>query len=373
MLSQAHSVKDVSQRSLQSERKLWHDPGNTPSLGCLRCPDRATCGGLQVSAAIFDCLAHCCNRPQDCDAVCRNNPDFVDRIREISGFDLASVPRAKLLPEPILPTVVPMLYHGAQREGPFSTEAVCLPLFKVLNPYMSSVRFESHDELCDKMKISPNATIVLSGTAIDQPLERWWGLGNKRRTIIHAMRHLRVALVTTPNYSLFTDQPRWNDLHSMKRIALIWQEFIDEGLPAALHVNARTDTDWQRWKDFIGERLEATFVAYEFGTGAGWQSRINWHVEHLAGLAQAIRRPLHLVVRGGHAILPTLVSAFDRLSVIETSAFMKTMNRQLASVTARGLIQWKPFPTDKDEPLDRLMDFNFNLMEMALQRSCGLA
>jgi hypothetical protein len=328
---------------------------------------------LQVSAAIFDCLDHCCNRPQDCDAVCRNNPDFVDRIREINGFDLTTVPRANPLTEPILPPVVPMLYHGAQRTTPFSTDAVCLPLFKVLTPSMSSVRFESRVELCDEMKILPDATVILSGTDRDQPLERWWGLGNKRRTIIRALRHLRVALVTTPNYSLFTDQPRWNDLHSMKRIALIWQEFIDEGLPAALHVNARTDTDWQRWQDFLGERAEATCVAYEFGTGAGWQSRINWHVEHLAGLAQAINRPMLLVVRGGHTVLPTLISAFGRVSIIETSAFMKTMNRQLASVTARGLIQWQPFPTRKDEPLDRLMDFNFKLMEMALRRSCGLA
>lgn len=53
-------------------------------------------------------------------------------------------------------------------------------------------------------------------------------------------------MVTTPNYSLSIDQPRWDDLHSLKRIAIVHEEFLNEGLPAALHVNARTDKDWER-------------------------------------------------------------------------------------------------------------------------------
>jgi len=145
-------------------------------------------------------------------------------------------------------------------------------------------KFETRAALNNAFKVSSNAAIILTGTAVDRPLERWWSLGEQRRGIIQALRDVGVALATTPNYSLFADQPRWDDLHSMKSIAIVWQEFIDEGLPAALHVNARTDTDWQRWIDFIDERPEATHIAYEFGTGAGWAGRKQWHAEKLVDL-----------------------------------------------------------------------------------------
>ena len=59
-----------------------------------------------------------------------------------------------------------------------------------------------------------------------------------------------------------------DDLHSIKRIALVRSEFLDEGLPAALHVNGQSEADFKRWTDFLVARPEVTDVAYEFITGA---------------------------------------------------------------------------------------------------------
>jgi hypothetical protein len=36
----------------------------------------------------------------------------------------------------------------------------------------------------------------------------------------------------------------WHDLHAMKRIAIALGEFLEAGMPAALHVNGRTDRDF---------------------------------------------------------------------------------------------------------------------------------
>ena len=70
-------------------RRLWHDPArNTPGLGCARCRERDLCGGLVIKAAFLDCLQFCCGKSQNCDRVCRNNPDYVDRVREVGTFDL---------------------------------------------------------------------------------------------------------------------------------------------------------------------------------------------------------------------------------------------------------------------------------------------
>jgi hypothetical protein len=180
---------------------------------------------------------------------------------------------------------------------------------------------------------------------------------------------LGIALVTTPNYSLFTDQPRWDDLHSMKRIALVWQKFIEEGLPAALHVNARTDTDWQRWTDFIGERQEVTHIAYEFGTGAGWGSRKQWHAEKLAKLGRMIERPIHLILRGGMDVLSILTAAFPHMSIVETSIFIKTMKRQRATLQTPNARAWVPAPTRKGELLDELMGLNLQTISACLENT----
>ena len=83
----------------------------------------------------------------------------------------------------------------------------------------------------------------------------------------------------------------------MKRIAIVHQEFLSEGMPAALHVNARTDRDWERWREYVAARPEVAHIAFEFGTGAGWGERMGWHTAQLAQLARAVNRPLHLVVR----------------------------------------------------------------------------
>ena len=143
-----------------------------------------------------------------------------------------------------------------------------------------------------------------------------WSLGPDRLDAICRLREFGVELVTTPNFSLFTDQPRWDDMHSMKRIAITHEEFLREGLPAALHINARTERDWERWAEYIRLRSEVTHVAFEFQTGAGWAGRIDWQAAQLVHLAKDAGRPLHLVVRAaGSDILPGLVAAFGDTTV----------------------------------------------------------
>lgn len=346
------------------ERRLWHDGArHTPSLGCMTCPDRGVCGGLQLSRALFDCLDLCCNNPADCDAVCRRKPEeFAQRVREIGGFLLDNVPRTPRLDVRPLPALVPMLFHGSRRSIPFGAPAACLPLYSVIPRQDGNGRYQSTAALEVAFGIMPGTPLILSGTATDPPLERWWSLGSRRREAIRALCALDIALVTTPNYSLFTDQPRWDDLHSMKRIALVHEEFLEEGLPAALHVNARTEGDWSRWTSYVAAREEVTHIAFEFATGAGWVGREAWHADQLVRLAAAVGRPLHLVVRGGTKVLPSLVGAFAGITVLETSTFMKSMKRQCASLSAPGTVTWRPAPTEIGAPVDQLLADNWSVV-----------
>lgn len=351
---------DLTARNLRRERRLWHDEiRNTPSLGCLACRERDLCGGLRTQAPLYDCLKHCCGRPDNCDRVCRSHFDYADRVREVGGFAFDNVPRATRLDTPKLSRLVPVIFHGKRRELAAPIPVVALPLYDLFDS-AGVPRYPDHAALCKAFAIKPGATIILTGTDRDPPLERWWSFRDvARRPLIRALKAAGIGLVTTPNYSLFTNRPRWDDLHAMKRIALVHQEFLSEGLPAALHVNGRTETDFRRWTDYLIARSEITHLAYEFTTGAGWANRQEQHAAWLTGLAQDVGRPLDLIVRGGPGVLPTLVSAFNRVTLLETSIFMKTMMRRRAFSVGDGRLSWRQALTPNGAPLDDLFADNF--------------
>ena len=336
----------VPARDTRQQRRLWHDGGRQSlSLGCARCPDQGVCGGLQVECGVFDCLGFCCQNPADCNTVCRKKPDeFARRVREVGGFAFSNVPRRpRRSTRHLHCRNLYQFYFTHVRESRHSRRrrsCACLctecSVGKMAIPDMET-RWIS----AEGFGISRAMSVILTGTATDPPLERWWSLGPLRRDAIRALRGLNIALVTTPNYSLFIDQPRWDDLHSMKRIALVHEEFLSEGLPAALHVNARTERDWSRWRDYIVARAEVTHIAFEFATGAGCAGRIEWHANELVRLAADVGRPLHLVIRGGGKVLPALMTAFSDITVLETSAFIKTMHRQRAALTSTGMVSWR--------------------------------
>lgn len=352
----------------RNPRKLWHDGARfPPSLGCFNtCPDYSICGGLQLDRALFDCLDLCCGNPASCDAVCRNKPaDFAMRVREVEGFCLNNVPRAPVLCSPSLPSAIPILFHGSCRSVSFAPTAVCLPLYKVIPRYDETIRFNNNNELASHFGFSPGIPVILSGTANDRPLERWWSLGSQRRSVIRKLREIEIALVTTPNYSVFSDQPRWDDLHSMKRIAITHEEFLAEGLPAALHINARTERDWDRWTAYIETRCEVTHIAFEFGTGARYAQRAQWHADQLSQLATRVHRPLHLVVRGGIKVMGTLRRAFPEITLLDTVSFTKTIKRKRASISA-GRLTWTDSPTSTMAELDDLLSDNWSTVDSYL-------
>jgi len=364
-------MSEQSQRNPGREGRLWHDgERHTPSIGCVTCPDRNVCGGLSLESSLYDCLRFCCQEPANCDAVCRNKPeDFARRVREVGGFEFGNVPNTKPLEYPSLPDVVPLLYHGSKRTEAFEAAAVCLPLYGVIHRENGQARFGTRGDISKAFGIAPHTQVILTGTANDRPLERWWSLGPRRRDRIRALRSLGISMVTTPNYSLFIDQPRWDDLHSMKRIAIVHEEFLSEGLPAALHLNARTERDWERWTEFLASRPEVTHIAFEFGTGAGWAGRVQWHAAQLSQLAERVNRPLHLSVRGGSKVLSILTRAFAQLTFLDTSVFMKTKSRQRAILDTSGTLTWQASPTQEGETVDQLLAENWKNFEQAYARA----
>ena len=157
-LSSAQVVNDLHRIPQWNDVKTY-----TPSLGCQGCPERDLCGGLSVRLSLYNCLDYCCESPDRCEIVCRNNPQvFVRSVREIGGFGLENIPRAPERRTGPIPSVVPILYSGTSRERPFHASAVCIPLYKVVSRHSGYKRFEDASAVAKRFRFVAGDTDPLN-------------------------------------------------------------------------------------------------------------------------------------------------------------------------------------------------------------------
>ena len=354
-------------REFGSSRRLWDDATrHTSSLGCPTCLDLGRCGGLHTEAGLLDCADLCsCPDKASCDMVCRFKPgQFVRRMREVGGFSFETAARAPVTPIPYLPTVVPFVADGYSRVLTLDEPFVAFSLYDIINLGTGELHVAKRQALGQRFRIPPSATVILSGVDKDPKIERWWELPN-RPELLAGLRRLGIALVTAPNYSVLSNVPRTDNLHSMKRILLAWVEMAQAGLAAALHLNARTDADYRRWSRLIRDRDEIQVIAFEFATGCGQGDRIDWHVQQLCQVADTAGRPLSLVMRGGARKLPEIRQHFAQVTLVETEAFARTMRRRRAILTEGGRLRWVASPTPEGKPIDELLAHNIGLVRVS--------
>ena len=358
--------------SLPSVEYLSYESSLPLKLGCTVCPDLEICGGLRIAAGVFDCRSLCtCIRTGKCSGVCRRDPRmFVARMREIDGLDFEHVPRFTPLTTCQVPEYVPIIYDGTNRHAAFEGGIVALPLISLFNRASGTGRFDSREELLEVFKLSPTTRLVLTGVDNDRAIECWWSFADRPR-LIDTLHALGVEMVTTPNYSLPADATRYDNMHNMKRIVLVWSEFMAGGMQCALHLNARTETDYRRWTEFVESREEVSTVAFDFTTGAKNPVRGLWHREQLVAFAHRVRRPLHLVLRGGGRHLPQLLAAFPSVSLLDANPYMKTKFRQRARLVIGAEVEWLPSRTGAGEPLDDLLRNNIEVMRRSTDRRFG--
>ncbi len=337
-------------------RKLTDNPKRFPlALGCPSCIHFKDCGGLRVEESILDCLELCCGKPKDCTLVCRNKPAiFTAQMREIGGFSLDNINRTPPPRYCINEDIVPLIYHGSSRAEALSHEVMALRLPDLINYRTGEMRFPTRSALCRAFRITESAVLILSGVNHDHRIEPWWALGEKRLPLIDQMKVMGIELVTAPNFSVVLDHPRTDDMHAMARIAIIFAEFQSRGIACALHPNARTDRDFERWGKFIRDRDEVQIIAYEFITGPGSKLRRDYHLSKLAMLSEVANRQLDIVVRGKPEVIPFLRRHFRQVIYLEAGAFMKTVYRQKAHRSGNQELLWFSAHTDPNTPLDPL-------------------
>ncbi len=343
-------------------RALTDDPyRNSLALGCSSCPNFELCGGLSVRDSILDCMDLCCGRPDECTNVCAKSPvRYVDQKREVVGFGLSNIPRVRGNYKHLPYDVVPLIYHGTGRNRPATGPVFALRLRDVVKFSNAALRYRTREELCAAFKIDHSAAIILTGVDHDDDIEPWWTLGIQRTSLIRKLSDLKIQLVTSPNFSLVLDKPRTDDLHAIKRIAILWSEFEVNGIACALHVNSRTYRDFERWATFVSERPEVQVISYEFITGGGRKDRRDFHIQGLRQIAQTADRPIDILVRGDPDVVAQLRPYFRSVIYIDTTAYMKTIKRQRAARVSNSALDWVSSTTTHPSQVDDMLEHNIS-------------
>ena len=322
---------------------MYHDAERfRRAPGCQGCIDRAVCGGIHPRISLLDCTEHLLRQARPLQVGLPPQPLLQGHMQAIGGLSLDNIRlTGPALPVAPLPPVVPLIYHRSRRAAPLEIPAAAIKLAQLFDRRTGTPRFATRDELCHRFALSPSTTLVVSGVDKDPVIERWWGIGLPQRlAVIETMKAIGVAIVTAPNFSLCVDWPRTGDMAAMKRIARVYAEFMNAGLPATPHAHGRTDTDFARWAALL-QRLEAiTWLSYEFTTGAAYGERRDRHLAWLKGLAASVTRPLHLIVYGARAVVPELTPAFATVTRIDTNSFIKAVHRQVPVRDEKGNLSW---------------------------------
>lgn len=342
---------------------LQHKRKHSFLLGCGKCVDRTLCGGLQIQASALSCLDHCvCADPMACKLVCpRNTKSFAERVREVNGFDLANIEKRPPLAFPDVPKLIPLMYRSLPLARPVDLKLVAIPFSEMYRRKGKRAELYTRQELETKFRLGTDTRIVLSGVENDRHVEQWWAsIG--RRDVVLGLKELGVVFATTPNFSLMADVPRHDNMHAMKRIALVWSQLHDAGVPTALHVNGRTEHDFFRFREFLQIHEEIEAISFEFTTGAANNERGKYFADLLIRLSREVGRPLILVLRGGIRWMSLLSPDYAHIISMETTAFVKTVKRKRAVQTITNNLGWQRSDTPKGAPLDELLAHNLEAM-----------
>jgi hypothetical protein len=155
---------------------------------------------------------------------------------------------------------------------------------------------------------------------------------------------------------------RQDNLYNIKRIGIAWHELAAQGIPTSLHVNARTNRDWENWTAFIREREEVKCISFEFATGGAICEQGEFYAKNLVKLAETVDRDLRLVIRGGQKYVGRLYRGFSELVFLDSTTFLKTVFRRALNWRPGEILTDSRIKTKKGEPLDFLLRRNLQLM-----------
>ncbi len=290
---------------------------------CSKCASRAACGGLDEFQVLVNCHPHsaevCRARGWTC-LVC-------DPVRYVQRMGAAKLRASEILPvrspDTTLPAYLGLIQHADNWSGAMPFPIVALSTRAVLGGRGAryGVRFKSRESLLAHFGLRADVGILLVSVAQDRHLERYWRWG-KANGIPEQLAALGVTGITVPNYSFFTDAPKYEHAYNLLRHHATAYEFANAGISVVPHLQALTEGDLRNWREWLRAHPHVRHICREFQCGnRGGQ------VDELARLQDDIGRELHPIIVGGGRYAQRVFRRFRRATLVDSTPFFKAMNR----------------------------------------------
>lgn len=305
------------------------------------------------------CMDLCCREPDSCRrCVCPvKAAELASAVREVDGFASRGFVASRQTSSP--PEYIPLLRLGVARGETLDLRAGAVSLYDVLRAAMDG-RITTPHELRHAIGLPDRAAVYLDAVGHDRTIEPLWAIPAK--VIADALKPLQPTFVSTPNYSMFLDVPRHDNLINLRRIEISAIEFASVGLPVVCHIHGRTPRDYQRMAEFVKRSPGISVIAAEFGTMGRSPERKQWHAKHLSTLAQSVGRSLTIVARAGVPVLRDLRSAFGNVTRLDTRPLHTACQRSWAYVDGERL-RWQQSPTRPDESIAKCLENNCHVLK----------
>lgn len=327
-------------------------------MACRDCYAYPHCGGLDNLFASIGCCHDC--DPGNCDYTCPNNEDlYRQRLADVGCLDNYRISRIRAADPVGLPRYIPLIHHGSSRQVPLACNVAAVPLFKVIchrNRTSYGSRFDSTDELLRYFKIQHPAQIILCGVASDRQLEWFWHW-HRKFNIPELIARLGCFAVTIPNFSFFSDYPKWHILYNRKRLLLTMERLSAAGVAVIPHLNALTQADWDFWLGFMREHEAVALVVKEFQTGNRPKKPGDESFDQLVRCQERLGRPLHPILVGASRYYREAQEAFKTFSILDSRPFLQTLNRTRL-VQRNGQWAFDSNPLPHGQPVDELLAYN---------------
>jgi hypothetical protein len=186
------------------------------------------------------------------------------------------------------------------------------------------------------------------GIGLDDEIERYWGERSER--LSDALAQLDFSAAVVPNYSLSLLHPRPQHFYNRKRSLVCAQEWSSRGIPTVPYFQAVTPRDWEYWREFLEAHPEVSIIAKEFLTGLADRERGLIALNEIARLQDVLRRPLHLLARGGAQFRGEFSRLFDEWTLTDSTPFMRAVNWHKARMDSQR-IKWDKAPNRRVEAL----------------------
>ena len=274
---------------------------NACGLSCELCPASARCGGSSNFCLVGRCKG--CEESQLSRMEVRSSV-----IRLLGGLDL-EWPRPVRHHQPrSLPNHLPVLVQAYA--DPIEVPWVALHAGRVLGVTGRGLTPKHRRPIHEVYRLAPGTRVALEFYVEDRVLEGLWA---NRSCVIRELKHLGLDLVLSPNFSVWRDHSRFEQLVQQRRSFAFYHELVEAGLPAIPDVGwSRFEPDGRLWAEWINGQPDLGAVSiFCGGRKIHAERRAQRETEEdIALFHRAVRGNVAFVLGGVHA--PARLAALRR-------------------------------------------------------------